>query len=487
MEEKTLNILEEFKIREELYTNNTAVGILNQYTRYGKITERQQKFLNSLIFKKKLYPFQEEGVAFIERNNGNALVADDPGCGKTLIFLNYIHKHPELRPILIICPGSLKYNWLNEWNACLNYGTPQVLEGEKPYEIKSDVVIINFDIVLYWAVELIMYNFKCVAIDEIHQIMNLTAKKTQATHNVCKNIPSKVGMSATPILNRPKELYSVVSLICPGLFPNFMDFQLRYCNLKMDRWGRWNDNGASNIDELNKLLTTTVMIRRKKVDVLKDLPKKTRSVIPVEITNRREYAEKEIEFIKWGKSAGNLSNGVVKTEALKQIVFRGKFKYITEFIGGFYQAGEKLVVGCTNNIAIQMFKKEYGKNSVFCTKEMSAEERQGVVDKFQSDSNIFAFFSTYKVGGVGYTLTKACNIILTQIGWTPTIHEQFEDRVCRITQTRPVNVYYLVGKDTVEEKLLPLIDNKKTLFNQLVDGEDVCEQDILQELFNKYK
>src|SRR5690606_27180808 len=105
--------------------------------------------------KKTLFPYQEEGVKFVESREGRALIGDEMGLGKTIQALAYLQLHPEHRPAVILCPASLKYNWAKEIKETMTKRTNiQILDGKSPYRIHGDIVIINYDIVESWLKEL---------------------------------------------------------------------------------------------------------------------------------------------------------------------------------------------------------------------------------------------------------------------------------------------------------------------------------------------
>lgn len=114
------------------------------------------------------------------------------------------------------------------------------------------------------------------------------------------------------------------------------------------------------------------------------------------------------------------------------------------------------------------------------------EERQRIANLFQSDSNIRVFLSTIRVGGTGLNLFAAATTVFIQLDWNPMKHEQAEDRVLRIGQTaKEVNALYFIGQDTIEEKIIKLLDLKRQNSKSIIDGEDVLESEMLTELMKE--
>src|SRR4030042_1724448 len=128
----------------------------------------------------KLYPFQQQGVAFIEARRGRALIADEMGLGKTVQALSWLHLHPELRPAVIVCPASLKLNWEREAHRWLPSPKTEILKGTTPYKTKGDILIINYDILTKWVKQFQDMSIRVLILDEIHMAKNNKAKRTKA-------------------------------------------------------------------------------------------------------------------------------------------------------------------------------------------------------------------------------------------------------------------------------------------------------------------
>jgi len=275
-----------------------------------------------------LYPYQIEGVSFIEQKNGRALIADEMGLGKTVQALSWLQLHPNKRPVLIICPSSLKINWKREAIKWLNYCNPEILYGTKPHPINGDIIIVNYDILFQWLPQLRKFKFEVIIADEAHYIKNFDAKRTVAFNRLSRNkIPHLIALTGTPIENKPIELLSIIQSINPSLFPNYETFIHRFCGGNDNAFGnKRNASGASNTFELNSILKKTIMIRRKKMDVLKDLPTKQIVKVPLEITNKLEYQNAEKQFIRYIHQKYNNELNEELEQELKQFAKRNKIE-----------------------------------------------------------------------------------------------------------------------------------------------------------------
>lgn len=470
---------------------------LSKLNGLAKVEEIKVDFDGELA---KLYPFQKEGIKFALKKKLRCLIGDDMGLGKTVQAIGAVHKSKSY-PVVVICPASLKLNWEREFIRWINKSST-VLSGSKPsYYRKSDVYVINYDILPGWLEE-ITTNIKpeVIVLDECHFIKNKKAKRTKAVQELAKTVNHVIALSGTPIVNRPVELYTTVSILDRKLFPNFMRFATRYCNARKTRWG-WDFNGHSNIDELHEILSNSVMIRRKKLDVLKDLPKKVRQVIPLEIDNWQEYKYAEEQFISWvhekfGREKAMkamLAETLTKIEGLKQVCVRGKFKGCVQWIKDYIEGGDKLVVFTTHRSTLSNLMEEFKGIAVKLEGDDSMEKRQESIDRFQKDESIKLFIGNLKAAGTGIDgLQRVCDsTCFIEFGWNPGTHNQAEDRVHRIEQkSDSVHAFYLVGNGTIDEWLAKLNDEKARVVASVLDGKqsaEEIEEDMLTSLLSVYK
>ncbi len=442
----------------------------------------------------KLYPFQEKGVAFIEAKNGCALIGDEMGLGKTVQALAWLQLHPKKRPVIIVVPASLKLNWKKEANKWMPGTSVNVLQGTKPHKTKADVLIINYDILNGWEAYLKSLNPQVIIFDEIHYTKNNAAKRTKTAKRLAKGIPHVIGLSGTPIINRPVEIYNAIQMIDNSMFPNRWSFLHKYCGAKHNGFG-WDFNGATNTAELHEKLTESLMIRRLKKDVLQDLPDKMYNYTPIELHNETEYRRAERDFISFvmqtkGQQAAERASGaqaLVEIEVLKQLAVRGKMQHVIKWVEDFLESGEKLVLMATHKFVIDELMNHFANISVKIDGSVSTEQRQSAVEHFQNDNAIKLFIGNTKAAGVGLTLTAASNVAFVELPWSPSDVQQAEDRCHRIGQKKGVQVHFLLAADTIEEKIARLIDKKRNVVDAVLDGKDYQKESMLSELMAEYR
>jgi len=489
---------------EEYWTVPLLKSVVKQLQEFGfsidpKIRSSLETYVETPCIKipglnGQLYPFQSQGVEFLEKREGRALLADEMGLGKTIQTIAYAQLHPEIRPILIVCPAAIKFNWEQEIQRWMTTNKEtEVLSGTTPYFVSANMVVINYDILQDWLFVLKKIPFQLLIIDECHRIKNNAAGRTSAIKQIAKKIPHIIALSGTPIINRPIEIYNAVSLIDSASIPPFWEFAQRYCNAKHTRHG-WDFTGSANTIELHRLLTSTVMIRRLKKDVLKDLPDKTFHFTPIELSNREEYNRAERDFFRYIKETQGKEDAIRKCRAealsrvntLKQLAIRGKMKQAIEWIENFLESGEKLVVYAWHRETIDSLCQAFPSISVKIDGRTTSTQVPQLIDRFQSDPSILLFIGQMEAAGEGITLTASSNVVILELPWTPKNIRQPVDRLHRIGQKNAVVVHYLLAHNTVEEDIAVLLDQKVRIADAIMDGEDTKEEDLLYALMNRY-
>jgi SNF2 family DNA or RNA helicase len=489
-----------------------------------------------------LYPYQKEGVQLIEKFDGRALLADEQGLGKTIQALIYLKRHPEIRPAVIVCPAAVKYVW--EEQAKQHCGLLSVVcQGQTPPKRKlfhgGNIFIINYDILLYWSNYLRELHPKIVICDECHMLKSRGIQRTRAVRKLCAPIrrvsveslsfvesrkhdraiqeddfvqftdkeeqvvqgyvtslsdgiatiktiiPHLMGLSGTPLTNRPEELWTTLNLIWPQYFPAFTPYAWEFCEPEMTPYG-WKYSGAANLDVLHKRLKRIGMIRRLKRDVLQDLPTKRRIVVPLDIDNRADYDRAVSDFLNWlhSKDAAKAKRAkkaerLVQMAHLRRLAAEGKIKAVREWIDSFLEeADDKLVVGALHHSVIDALHDQYRKISVTFTGKTSAKKRRAALLEFRKDNAKRIIFGQIKAIGTGVDglqETSSTSAVI-ELPWDPGTMSQFDDRIHRIRQQRNVTIYYLVARDTIEEKLCQIIQDKQDVLTRTLDGEQDLER-----------
>lgn len=470
---------------------------------------------------RKPYPFQLAGIEFAIEHK-RVLIGDQMGLGKTIQAIGTI-AHMQLYPAIIVCPAILKLNWQREilaWVLRNEEKNVHIISGRSNYPLPdAGWYIINYDILPAWGTGLRQKSPRVVVYDEVHYAKTGTSGRGRASRELAKDIPYIICLSGTPILNRPVELVNPLRIL--GRIDELGGrnyFERRYCEAGKDNFGRWNVNGAAHLKELNdRLRSTGILIRRLKKDVLRDLPRKLPpSIIPIELTNKSEYARAERDLARWlGERAvedDNFKQSIIRLSpidkvkaisrrratvefrarkneerlrflALKRLSTEGKFAGIKEHVNNFLESGEKLVlfgwfVDTQRDLVVEW------PHSVHALGPDSQTKRQEAIDAFQN-TDVQLLVCSLSAVGIGVNLTAAHHVAFVELGWTPAEHDQAEDRLHRIGQEFPVTVYYYIGVGTIEEDIIDIIDRKRKIIGPAIDGVPTTHEDIQNVLIGK--
>lgn len=448
------------------------------------------------------FPFQDEDANRIGALGGRALVANDPGLGKSFTALLYAQR-AKLRPIIVVCPASVKWIWQSEARKHLGLRS-QVLEGIHPKQNghmdPPPLTIINYDILgksrrgKGWVRTIRRMRPQLIIIDECHYLGSRTAKRTRWVRQLCQGVPHVVALSGTPLVNRPAELWPTLNILYPLKFPSWFSFGHRFCKPKKEFWG-WTFKGATNVELLHSKLKK-IMIRRRKIDVLKDLPAKIRSVLPLPLSRPKEYAAASKDFIGWLSTQTTSkrklrkaakAEAVVKLGYLKRLSAKLKLPSVIEWVDNFLsETDEKLILFAVHKKVIKRLRNRWGDACVVVDGSVTGRDRQLAVKKFLTHRNVRIFIGNIRAAGVGWSAKGVSNVAFAELDWTPGLHSQAEDRVSGIERGQrgiSANIMYFVAKDTIEEHLVKIIQAKSKTIAKVLDGKGrAADLDIFDRL-----
>jgi hypothetical protein len=336
-----------------------------------------------------------------------------------------------------------------------------------------------------------------------HYIKSIKAKRTRLARILSLRVPNVLLLSGTPFLNRPVELFTSLQIIDPNTWRDWYAYTRQYCAGRQTSWG-YDASGASHIDELHAKIAP-YFLRRLKSDILKELPPKQFIDVPVELSpdilDQYRLAENSfIEFLRKVKKKDHneimrslQAEKLTKLNALRQLTTAGKESAAKEIIENIIDEDEKVVVFSVYNQPLENLKNHFGNKAVMITGKTTAAERDGIVSKFQQDPKVKVFLGGTISAGVGITLTAASNVLFVDFDWVPANHKQAEDRIHRIGQTaESVNIYQLVSKGTIDEKMQAILARKQKLFDRLIDGietEDIKtgQFSMINDLLKEYE
>ena len=371
----------------------------------------------------------------------NVLLADPPGLGKTIEIAGTLNQLRSPR-VLIVCPASLRLNWIQELQKWLSYA-PESLE------------VISVDSVWRKGVfsRLVATSFDFMAVDEAQYIKEMDSKRSMACAALAAKAKRVVLMTGTPVKNRPRDAFHILHILAPDIFPDYRQFALRYCAAFQQtiyvKGGKkrtiWNDNGSSNLEELNDILRSTIMLRRSKEDALPQLPRKRRQLIEVEGAAKEVKAEKTAweevcASIGYEEALRQMESGagIAFTEmaSKRKTVALSKIPFVVEHVSNLLDSGEKVILFAHHRDVISGLAdglKDY--SPVTYVGGMNEKQKDEAKRRFMEDDACRVFIGKIQAAGTGLTLTVSSTVVFAEMSYCPSDMEQCEDRACRIGQT----------------------------------------------------
>ena len=458
-------------------------------------------------------PYQKAGIAYaLERKA--TLFGDDMGLGKTIQAIGVINARPAIAKVLIVCPASLKINWSRETAKWLTRDlTIGVAAKTFP---ENDIVIVNYDILKKYEQAISSQKWDLIICDEAHFVRNTKAQRSKILAEIAHAIPQRILLTGTPISNRPKELWHLLHVLDPEAYPYFLPFGKRYCGGYNDG-EHWHFDGASNLAELQRVLRETVMVRRMKKDVLKELPPKRRQIIEVPtdgegaiaikaeksaqlslsgIKTRRKALEKlkktltdEQYKAEVSKLKTEMAGSLGEIAKLRHMTALAKVPYVVSHCKEALEAEEKIIVFAHHKDVIDGIMEGLADfNPVSFHGGTKQEDRQAAVDSFQSDKKVRVFVGGITTAGTGITLTAASTVIFAELDWVPGTLSQCEDRANRIGQVNSVLIQHIVLDGSIDAFIAKTVVKKQAIIEKAVDmsAPEMTEAEIAELVYESF-
>lgn len=411
-----------------------------------------------------LLPFQREGVILGLKRNGRVLLADEMGLGKTYQALAITSYYELEWPMLIIAPASLLENWRITIATLLKMKGVIIKKGE---DFGEKISIISYDMASKFIGIIQEQKFNVVIADECHYLKCAQAKRTTNLLPILQQATRLVMISGTPALSRPIELYTILMALDKKLFKSMSEYGYRYCNLKMIKnFFDW--KGSSNLDELYYFMNECFMIRRRKDEVLSQLPLKSRRQVILHVTKSdRDLKKTSTEIIN---KLGNDSIDDTIIEKYREAAIL-KINPVLAYLKTMLDRKNKFIIFAHHQIMIDAIESILEKgNYIRIDGKTLTSSRQILVDKFQREENIQVALLSLTACCTGLTLTAARAVVFAELYWNPGTMLQAEDRAHRIGQKENVNVHYLTALGTVDEYVWPVLSKKLSVLEKMGIG-----------------
>lgn len=436
-----------------------------------------------------LRSYQVDGVKWLNvlyKYSLGGILADDMGLGKTIETIAFINSIKQDKPILIVSPKSLVFNWVSEFNKFASdipvYAIIGTVEERKKIikKIKNDkfgVYFISYDSLRNEFENLTDITFDMCILDEAQFIKNMHAKKTGAVKQI--NALHTIALTGTPIENNIYDLWSIFDFLMPHYLLDYEDFKDSY-------------EHNEEYYEIVRDKVAPFILRRRKEDVLKDLPEKYEVIITTEMS--QEQRKLYDAFRLQAKEQLKSSDGGSKIMEVLSIITRlrqicvdpstfvdnftgesGKITALKDIIKDKMQEGHRFLIFSQFVSALNIVKDEIEKMGIkyyMITGDTSAKERLRICNDFNKDEDYKIVLISLKAGGTGLNLVGADVVIHLDPWWNYSAESQASDRAHRIGQTRTVEVIKLIAENSIEEKVVNLQNEKKELVDKVISDND---------------
>jgi SWI/SNF-related matrix-associated actin-dependent regulator 1 of chromatin subfamily A len=417
---------------------------------------------------KELFEYQKDGINWLTNRDTqipkHSILGDDMGLGKTVQLISAA-KAVNAKRILVLCPATIKINWMREFVAWSDYRNIFIVSTSKDIiPENTQVVICNYDLVIKKSIkeQILRFKYDVGIMDECHYLQSTESQRTKsvlARGGVIWACDYKWGATGTPMPNRPKNLYPILRSLAPYViapYTDYMDYAYRFCAGHMGAFG-FDDTGCSHAEELGERLKP-FMLRRLKEEVLAQLPEKTIQYIYLERTKEiqrvmdleAQLSEEEINSILEFRALGSFAK-------IRNELAQAKLPQCIKIIKEQMTTLNKVVIGFYHREVLNRLKEaleDYGICVV--TGGMTGEQKQREIDEFVNNPEKKIFLGQIQAAGVGVDgLQKVCSeMILVETSWVPGDIDQFVDRLRRIGQKNNVHIQVLTVPESLEEDII---------------------------------
>ena len=439
-----------------------------------------------------LREYQVDGINwlnFLKSAEMGGILADDMGLGKTLQALCILESCS-----LVVAPTSVLHNWISEGQKfrpnltmCLYHGTHRKLDMD------ADIILTSYAILRNDIEKLREIEWSSVVLDEAQAIKNPKSYTAQAAFTL--NAKFRLTLTGTPIENRLNELWSQMHFLCPGLLAGNIDFYKTY-EIPISQ-------GRADIAKKLREKIKPFILRRMKRDVTPELPSRTDQILQCTLSFEERNIYDAVHAAAQEKLVKQLEEGTLNVMSALEALLRlrqaachtgllpginsqksSKVEILIEKLEEVLNSGHKALVFSQWTSLLDLIEPGLKSRKMdFVRLDGATRDRRAVVNAFQKEDGVPIFLASLKAGGTGLNLTEADHVFLVDPWWNPAVEDQAADRAHRIGQKKPVIVYRLVSKDTVEERILSLQDKKRALAESALGtgskGMSVTRDDLL--------
>ncbi|HEY0251541.1 MAG TPA: DEAD/DEAH box helicase, partial [Kofleriaceae bacterium] len=455
-----------------------------------------------------LRPYQIEGHAWLARLatwGAGGVLADDMGLGKTVQAIAILLDRAKSGPAIVLAPTTVALNWVDELKRFAPSLNPVVYGGGDRVAMlrdlkKKDVLIVSYGLLARDANQLQHVKFATLIADEAQALKNPRTERAKAARML--TVEWKLAMSGTPLENHLGELWSLFALVFPGLLGSWDQFRSRYgAPIERDHSERARAALANVIKPF--------LLRRTKSEVAPELPSRTEIMVPIALSSEEAnlYDDARLAAVAQigkKKSSHDPDDNKQRFEVLAALtrlrllashpklydpassIASSKLQRLLELVDELRAEQHRVLVFSQFTSHLALVRAELDRAGIayhYLDGSTPQKERAELVKRFQAGEHD-VFLISLKAGGTGINLTGADYVIHLDPWWNPAVEDQATDRAHRIGQDKPVTVYRLVARGTVEEKILNLHGAKRALVAGVLDGTDAAAKLTTRDLMD---
>lgn len=458
-------------------------------------------------FKQILRDYQKTGYRWLKTMDicgFGGILADDMGLGKTIQVLTlladeYIVNKSDKKSLIIV-PTSLIYNWENEIGKFARGLKTVSVVGAKSErtaiinQSEADIFITSYELLKRDVEEYDSIEFRYEILDEAQNIKNHMTNNAKAVKKI--KAETRFALTGTPVENRLGELWSIFDFVMPGFLYTNKKFREKF-EIPIVK-----NNQKEAVNGLKRMIAPFIL-RRKKEEVLKELPEKLEYNLYARMEGEQHKLytanairlKEELSTYDGGMFASNKIKFLAELTRLRQICCdpslcydeyddgSAKLELCVDLVKNSIEGGHKILIFSQFTSMLQIIEKRFEEENISfykMTGKTKREERMTIVNKFNKDSTS-VFLISLKVGGTGINLTSADIVIHYDPWWNVAVQNQATDRTHRIGQEKVVSVYKLIAKNTIEENIVNLQKSKERLSNDIVSGENISLSNLSKE------
>jgi SNF2 family DNA or RNA helicase len=474
---------------------------------HSEVLVASEASYDSIVFSDgcKPRPYQIDAIKFVEASNVRCIIADEQGLGKTIESSGILRLHSDkLLPAVIVCPSTVKLQWMFELQRICNTETKkfliQVIQSGKELAMPGfDIYVVTYDMLKKEDLFRMLpeNTVKTVIIDECQRIKNHLSDRAKAVQKLAKTTPHIIAMSGTPIKNNAGEYFTVLNLVKPTLFPHYQKYIDNYCDSYNNGWSQ-KIGGLKDVERFHED-TKDIIIRRTKSEVLKDLPSIDRKFHHVELDKKlnKVYGKlmQELDDMLYGESSEfeKATNTIAIMSKMRHITGISKVAECVDFVTEFLLSTDrKIVVFTHHQDVMEMLRSQlddwckegdFGKTCVLHS-GLDGDARTQLVKTFREDPSRRLMIASTLAAGEGLNLQFCSDAVLLERQWNPANEEQVEGRFHRFGQQNNVSVTYMLASGTIDEYFTELVEIKRSIVAATLDKKEIQwnQQSLMKEL-----